>query len=74
MQALWNPKDTRRGWFILCDFNDDSTPKREKMMSLFTEDRQKQALLSSVAEENRETVRVISFETKSDLFFAFWFL
>lgn len=70
-----DPKDTGRGWFILCDFNDDSTPKREKMMSLFTEDRQKQAPLSSVAEEkNRETVRVISFETKSDLFFAFWFL
>lgn len=45
------PKDTWRSQFILCDLHDDFTPKRENIMSLFTEEKQKQAPLSWIAEE-----------------------
>lgn len=34
-------KDTCRSSFLLCDLNNDSTPKRENLMSLFTEEKQK---------------------------------
>lgn len=39
--SFLDSKDIGRGWFILCDFNDDFIFKREKMMFLFIEDRQK---------------------------------
>lgn len=48
---LCGPEGRHGEAIILCDFNDDLTPKRENITSLFTEEKQQPAPLSAAADE-----------------------